>query len=194
METIWQLEGLEYVDMQKNDISVSFKDVANAKNLETVILSETKIDSLEFIGSATSLKSLHITNAALHGEIPSDLYDLTQLEELYLSHNELKGTLSTSIGQMKKLRDLYMFGNQIKDTLPSELGLLASIEHLSLGENKFSGTIPWQITSLPSLKLLSLQKEQAQFDNPLFAIGGGGFTGISINSVILVRAGLGKSS
>ena len=177
LETIWQLEGLEYVDMQKNDISVSFKDVANAKNLETVILSETKTDSLEFIGSATSLKSLHITNAALHGEIPSDLYDLTQLEELYLSHNELKGTLSTSIGQMKKLRDLYMFGNQIKDTLPSELGLLASIEHLSLGENKFSGTIPWQITSLPSLKLLSLQKEQAQFDNPLFAIGGGGFTG-----------------
>ena len=173
---IWQLEGLEYVNMEKNDIEIPFSLIQNAVNLETVILSETKTKSLDFIGGAKSLKSLHITNAALQGSIPEELFQLANVEELYLSHNELSGTLSTWIGQMKKLRDLYLFGNKIQGQLPTELGFLASIQHLSLGENKLSGSIPRQITSLPLLELLSLQKEELSCDGP-FCVGGGGLVG-----------------
>jgi Leucine-rich repeat (LRR) protein len=174
---IWQLEGLEYVNLQKNDIVIPFSMIANAKNLETLILAETKTKSLEYIGGATSLKSLHITNADLQGAIPDELYQLTLLEELFLSHNELTGTLSTFIGQMKKLRDIYLFGNKVAGQLPTELGFLASLQHLSLGENRLTGTIPRQITSLPLLEFLSLQKEEdPAFDGP-FAVGGGGLIG-----------------
>jgi len=156
---IWQLEGLNYIDLSKNDISIPFSLIANAVNLETIILSETNTDSLEGIEAAQSLKSLHLTSAALTGSIPEQLYSLTGLEELYMSHNQLSGSISFAIGELKELKDLYLFGNKLDGTIPSELGYLARLEHLSLGNNKFEGSVPRQITSLPLLEFLSLENE-----------------------------------
>lgn len=156
---IWQLEGLSHLDLSKNDISLSFTQIANAINLQTIVLSETNASSLEFIGEAQALKSLHLTSAALAGPIPDELFNLTSLEELYLSHNDFTGTLSSSIGQMNLLKDLYLFSNNLQGDIPTELGFLARLEHLSLGNNKFVGSVPRQITSLPLLEFLSLENE-----------------------------------
>ena len=174
---LWNLGGLTYLDLRKNDVEISFSGVANAKALDTVILSETKISSLEGIGAASSLTSLHITNAELQGQIPTELYRLTKLQELFVSHNAFSGGLSTLVGELTALRDLYMFDNKLTGTLPTELGRLVRIEHLSLGHNKLFGTMPRQIMSLPYLQLLSLHQEEGSLSDAAFSDGGGGLTG-----------------
>mmetsp|Transcript_36712 Transcript_36712/g.88748 ORF Transcript_36712/g.88748 Transcript_36712/m.88748 type:complete len:2674 (+) Transcript_36712:708-8729(+) len=156
---IWQLVGLEYIDLSKNQISLPFESIGNAINLDTVILTETLVSSLAGVGAGQSLRSLHLTSSALTGPIPEELYMLTGLEELYLSHNQLAGSISANIGDMKQLKDLYLFGNNLSGNLPSELGLLARAEHMSLGNNRLQGTVPRQITSLPLLEFLSLENE-----------------------------------
>jgi Leucine-rich repeat (LRR) protein len=159
---IWQLEGLNYLDLSKNDITIPFLNMMNAINLETVILSETLTNSLEGINEGLSLKSLHLTSAALSGPIPDALFNLTTLEELYMSHNNFTGTLSPNIGELKELKDLYLFSNNLEGEIPTEIGYLARLEHLSLGNNKFVGTVPRQITSLPLLEFLSLENESGE--------------------------------
>jgi Leucine-rich repeat (LRR) protein len=168
---LWYLGGLTYLDLRKNDVVISFSGVANAIALDTVILSETKTSSLEGIGGASSLISLHITNAELQKQIPTELYRLTKLQELFISHNALSGKMSTLIGELTALRDLYIFDNKLIGTLPTELGRLVRIEHLSLGQNKFAGTMPRQIMSLPYLQVLSLQQEQGSLSDGTFPVG-----------------------
>eukprot|EP00531_Pseudo-nitzschia_arenysensis_P009045 CAMPEP_0116149816 /NCGR_PEP_ID=MMETSP0329-20121206/19183_1 /TAXON_ID=697910 /ORGANISM="Pseudo-nitzschia arenysensis, Strain B593" /LENGTH=2572 /DNA_ID=CAMNT_0003646223 /DNA_START=244 /DNA_END=7959 /DNA_ORIENTATION=+ len=162
---IWQLEGLTHIDLQKNDISLPFFMIGNAINLETVILSYTRTNSLMGIGEAKSLKELHLTSALLTGSIPDDLLTLTNLESLFLSNNGFTGTISAEFGQLKQLKNLYMLGNQLTGTIPPELGYLARLEHVSLGKNKLEGSIPRQITSLPLLEFLSLENEGSGADN-----------------------------
>ena len=156
---IWQLEGLTYVDLQKNDISIPFFQIANAVNLETLILSYTRVSSMFGIGEARSLKELHFTSTLLTGAIPDELFRLSNLESLFLSNNGLSGTISTEFGLLKPLKNLYLLGNQLTGSIPSELGFLASLEHLSLGRNRLRGSIPRQITSLPFLEFLSLEND-----------------------------------
>ena len=169
---IWQLEGLTYVDLQDNNISLSFSMIGNAINLETIILSNTATNSLLGIGEAAFLKSLHLTSAGLSGNVPEELFSLSLLKELFLSHNELTGTISSGIGELKELKDLYLFGNKLDGTIPTELGYLARIEHLSLGKNRLQGTIPKQITSLPLLEFLSLEGEEGT-TNDIFSASTG---------------------
>ena len=175
--SLFNLEGLSRVDLQKNKVSILFTDIANAINLESLNLSETEQSSLDGIEGAKSLKKLHITNAKLTGPFPEEFFELTNLQELYLSHNDLSGPLPTRIGQLKALKDLYIFDNGLEGQLPSELGLLAQVQHFSLGQNKFSGTIPRQITNLPQLEMLSLEAEAGVVPGGMFGIGGGGLTG-----------------
>lgn len=160
---IWQLEGLTYVDLQKNDISIPFSQIANAVNLETMILSYTRVSSLNGIGEARSLKELHLTSTVLTGPIPDELFRLSNLESLFLSNNGLSGTISSEFGLLKPLKNLYLLGNQLTGSIPSELGFLARLEHLSLGRNRLEGSIPRQITSLPLLEFLSLENDASSF-------------------------------
>ncbi|VEU40520.1 unnamed protein product [Pseudo-nitzschia multistriata] len=169
---IWQLEGLTYVDLQKNDISLPFAMIANAINLETIILSYTSTNSLEGIGNAKSLKELHLTSAALTGMIPEELFSLPLLERLFLSHNQFSGTMSSGFGQLKQLKDLYLLGNDLEGTIPTELGYLAQLEHLSIGRNRLEGSIPRQITSLPLLQFLSLEGESDPSASSFASAGG----------------------
>ena len=171
----WSLQALESLNLNRNNISVSFAGVSDAPNLNTLILSETQTSSLAGIsGAKTSLTSLHVTSAALAGPIPDELFQLTRLTELFLSHNALNGTFATQFGALRAMRDLYLFDNRMTGTLPSELGRLVNLEHLSVGQNQFTGTIPPQITSLPFLTVLSLQQVQPPPSNGLFSSGGGG--------------------
>lgn len=174
---IWQLEGLTYVDLQKNDITMPFSMIGNAVNLETMILSYTAINSLEGIGEAKSLKELHLTSTVLTGTIPEELFSLPLLESVFLSNNGFSGTIPNRFGELKMLKNLYLLGNQLTGTIPTELGYLARLEHLSLGKNKLQGSIPRQITSLPLLEFLSLENE-ADSSNISFTSGmGSGLSG-----------------
>jgi Leucine-rich repeat (LRR) protein len=168
---IWQLEGLTYIDLQKNDISLPFFMIGNAINLETINLSYTATTSLMGIGEAKSLRELHLTSTVLTGPIPDELFSLPLLESLFLSNNGLSGTISPNFGQLKQLKNLYLLGNALTGTIPAELGYLARLEHLSLGKNRLQGPIPRQITSLPLLEFLSLEND-AGLNNSFLTSGG----------------------
>ncbi|CAJ1940120.1 unnamed protein product [Cylindrotheca closterium] len=156
-----QLEGLQVFNVQKNSLTLNFQNVQGARILETVMVSETDTYALDGIGGAFgSLRNLHVTNAALAGPIPNEVFALTRLQNLYLSHNELSGTISSNVGRLTNLENLYIFDNKMTGTLPPELGSVGSLKALSLGENLLTGSIPRQISGLPLLEILSLQKEE----------------------------------
>lgn len=186
---IWLFQGLEVLRLQRNSVIVPFLNIENAANLRTLILSETKTNSLLGIGGAKQLRELHLTNAGLNGVIPDELFQLTFLEKLFLSHNALTGFLPSQIGKLTGLRDLYIFDNSLRGTIPSEIGLLGNLEHLSLGQNEFVGSLPRQIGSLARLQLLSVEKEQDVAPTGMFSVGGGGLSGTlpSLNGLPQIR-------
>lgn len=156
---VFELPYLTELDLRTNNITLTFEGILNAKNLDTLYLSQTKINSLDGIGNAVALKNLHVTDNYLTGTFPEELYDLIQLEKLYMNFNNFSGPLSPRIGQMSSLKDLYVFHNNLSGSIPSEIASLPQIEVIALGENKFSGSLPVEMNSMPSLKLLSLQRE-----------------------------------
>ena len=175
--TVWLFKGLEVLNLQKNKVNVRFTTVGEAVSLQRLYISETVTKTLSGIGEAKSLRELHVTNARLSGQMPAELFDLSNLERLFLSMNELTGTLPSQVGRLTSLVDLFIFDNDMRGALPSEIGLLGNLQHLSLGKNDFVGTMPRQINSLSRLEMLSLEQEEDPEPDGFFAVGGLGLSG-----------------
>jgi len=157
---LYKLSKLRELDLEKNDIDFNFQGIENAINLETLYLSQTQVTSLDGIGSAQKLKTLHLTNNYLAGEIPEEVYDLTNLEQLFMNYNQFSGRLSPKVGQLSNLEALYLTANQLTGQIPREIGDLQNLNILSLAENHLSGTIPEKINNLKNIKILSLQQQK----------------------------------
>jgi Leucine-rich repeat (LRR) protein len=68
----------------------------------------------------------------LTGELPTDVYTLSELINLILNDNALSGTLSTQVGNLTKLKILNLGGNAMTGTVPTEIySLTGLIEPLS---------------------------------------------------------------
>ncbi|CAB9517668.1 LRR receptor-like serine threonine-protein kinase [Seminavis robusta] len=163
-EDVWNLVHLKELDLRKNAVVVTFDGIGNANSLESLQLSETKVSTMAGISAAPNLQYLHVTNCEVSGNIPDELFEMTQLKALYLNYNDFAATVPAAIGQLSQLQELYLFHNSLTGTLPSELGLLESVEILSLGENHFTGTLPQELNSLQELRVLALQREERQQD------------------------------
>lgn len=110
----------------------------------------------------------HVTNINfhannLHGNIPSELGQLSQLEVLYLPYNHLTGPIPVELGQLSQLRWLQLQGNysgdsQLSGTIPSELGQLSQLQYLDLGQNQLTGNIPAELGQLSQLIELKLDE------------------------------------
>lgn len=116
----------------------------------------------------------------LDGEIPLELFDLTELQDLTLEFNLLRGEIDGSINKLKKLRFLYLrqnyltgiipaglgslkelrvldlFNNNLDGPIPSSLGGLSALVELDLAFNSFSGSIPGDLGNLLNLQILNL--------------------------------------
>lgn len=79
-------------------------------------------------------KRLWITNNALNGTLPEEIFSLmTTLESInFFNDTKLRGTMSSNIGKLTNLRMLSMVMTEVSGTLPSQLGLLSSLEILYL--------------------------------------------------------------
>jgi len=69
-------------------------------------------------------------NPYLYGNIPEQLYELTNLKYLYLHDSALTGTLSESVGNLQLLEDLYLGNNEFTGTIPYNLGSRQGIRPL----------------------------------------------------------------
>ncbi|KAL7159058.1 hypothetical protein ABFS83_01G003700 [Erythranthe nasuta] len=106
--------------------------------------------------SATVCHITHLKIYALDisGEIPQQLFLLTELMDLNLDQNVLNGSIPPAIGQLSKMQYLGLGINNLTGPVPAELGNLTKMISLSFSSNNFKGTLPPELGNLTSLQQL----------------------------------------
>nr|KAJ3418121.1 hypothetical protein HK105_000317 [Polyrhizophydium stewartii] len=108
----------------------------------------------------TNLRVLDLHNNRLSGEIPAEIAKLTNLEFLALSWNSFSGSIPKELSELVHLRILFINNNQLTGELPRELSNLSELIELTAQENELSGTIPPEFGNLSKLRMLSLGKNR----------------------------------
>ncbi|XP_054817572.1 receptor-like protein EIX2 [Prosopis cineraria] len=88
------------------------------------------------------LKMIDFSNNNLSGEIPKELFNLTEMWSLNLSRNHLVGNIPKEIGGMKSLESLDLSYNRLSGEIPSTISNLSFLNYLNLSYNNFDGQIP----------------------------------------------------
>ena len=96
-----------------------------------------------------TLQYLDLSGNSLGGDIPSDIWDLTELLSLRLYGNELTGTIPADIKNLTKLQKLSLHLNKLSGNIPSEITQLSELQTLALYGNELTGTLPPGLGSLP---------------------------------------------
>ena len=68
----------------------------------------------------------------LSGEIPSEIWEMTNLTILRLQYNQLTGEIPPEIGNLINLTNLYLYNNQLSGEIPQEVCDLIESNHLSM--------------------------------------------------------------
>ncbi|XP_030516648.2 receptor-like protein Cf-9 [Rhodamnia argentea] len=110
---IFSLPNLLDLDLQSNDITVSFPKSNWSKSVESLTLSYTNISGKipDSISELKNLKTLALRSCMLIGSIPSSLVNLTELTRLDLWNNELTGHPPSFVGKLERLIHLDLFYN-----------------------------------------------------------------------------------
>ncbi|ESW17956.1 hypothetical protein PHAVU_006G001500 [Phaseolus vulgaris] len=88
------------------------------------------------------LRNLDLSSNNLSGEIPRELFGLTQLLFLNLSRNHLTGKIPMEIGGMKNLESLDLSNNHLSGTISEAISKLTFLSYLNMSYNDFTGQIP----------------------------------------------------
>ena len=108
------------------------------------------------------LRYIDLSDNLFTGDLPRDLFEMTQLQSLVLSGNRITGALPEDVGALTNLRHIDLSANAMRGALPESLGALRELEVLYLGEsglenkNDFTGPIPESWRNLKSLRSFSL--------------------------------------
>ncbi|MGL4994110.1 MAG: BACON domain-containing protein [Bacteroidales bacterium] len=129
------------------------------------------------------LTFLALPACGLTGELPEEIYEMSQLTRLDLWENlELGGTISSKIGQLTnlevldwrtcaftgaipseignltKLKSIYLLNNQFSGSIPSSIGNLTELTTIILSNNKLTGSIPTTIGNLKNLEVFDVNE------------------------------------
>ena len=131
---LWSLPSLQALLLSGNEgLSVSLDGLSNAKALEVLQISKTKIDSIDGIAQASSLRELYIDENGLTGTFPQEIFDLhASLEKLRFSANYYFGELPKEITKMTKLTEFHAANNEFYATIPSELAQLQKLQSVGM--------------------------------------------------------------
>jgi Leucine-rich repeat (LRR) protein len=138
--SLYQLPNLARLSLFSNEIDISFQGIERARNLRSLILDSTGLNSLEGIGDARGLKELNVRYNSLEA-LPSEMQRLVHLESLEASNNKLKGALPTWLSNLPALDTLVVSNNNLSGPLP-DFADLPSLVFLDLSHNQFTGTVP----------------------------------------------------
>uniref|UniRef100_A0A6C0C646 Disease resistance R13L4/SHOC-2-like LRR domain-containing protein n=1 Tax=viral metagenome TaxID=1070528 RepID=A0A6C0C646_9ZZZZ len=132
-DSIWLLNGLEYVQMCCNNIPIIPTSIVRLINLRELYLNHNKISKIpKIIGQLTNLRYLGLVNNQIL-MIPETIGFLINLEELRLCCNQIC-VIPESIGQLVKLKSLgFNFNNVTK--LPKSIGHLINLRELWFMKN-----------------------------------------------------------
>ncbi|KAH0897701.1 hypothetical protein HID58_047269 [Brassica napus] len=93
----------------------------------------------------------------LSGEIPKEIYNLSNLEELLLPANQLSGNIDDGITSLTKLRLLDLYFNQLQGEIPKNIGKLFNLRRLQLHINNLTGSVPVSLSNCTKLVKLNLR-------------------------------------
>ncbi|CAA0837999.1 Probable LRR receptor-like serine/threonine-protein kinase [Striga hermonthica] len=102
----------------------------------------------------TELMDLDLNQNMLNGSIPSALGQLSNMQYLAFGINNFTGPVPAELGNLTKLIVLSFSSNNLEGILPPELGNLASLQQLYIDSSGVSGPIPEELSNLKSLQTL----------------------------------------
>ncbi|KAK9226192.1 hypothetical protein WN943_011239 [Citrus x changshan-huyou] len=183
-----ELSRLEVLDLSSNDhhLKLQSPGLANLAekltNLKRLNLTDVNISSAvpPTLANLSCLISLSLNESFLHGEIPTEIFQLPNLRLLELAYNSnltghlpefqksnslellnvafsgFSGKIPNSIENLKSLSHLYLPSCYFSGKIPPSLGNLTKLAHLFLWGNRFSGELPTSIGNLASLEILAI--------------------------------------
>jgi Leucine-rich repeat (LRR) protein len=152
-EELWDLTGLEILNLSKNSIEDTIpKQINNLINL----------------------KDIEIRNNNIKGNIPSEVGGLNALTSFDLSGNRLTGKLPSALGNLNNLSSFWIEGNKLSGAIPSEIGTINSLSSINISSNQFD--------DLPDLSSLS-SLGTFHIDNNNFTFGDLETAGISFSDL-----------
>jgi len=143
------------------------------KDVQSTLLSDPCRDKWTGITCNTKLRparifAVDLSNNGLHGEIPSNIGNLTHLRTMTLSNNRLTGMLPIHLGACEQLEYFSVEINQLSGSIPQSYGKLKHLKWLSLYNNRLTGYVPKEILRLNELTHVFLQQNQLQGERPTF--------------------------
>jgi hypothetical protein len=142
------LSNMQTIRLNDNDftglIPASF---ASLKNCIVMILSgNSLIGKIPKELAETQARTLNLSHNQLSGQIPSELFTLSELKILNLQNNNLSGTIPNEIGDATSISNINFSNNQLGGSIPSEIGNLVQIRSaINFSSNRLSGGIPSEI-------------------------------------------------
>lgn len=121
----------------------------------------------------TPAEVLNLEDNKLEGELPMEIYQLTNIQEIRLGGNSnLRGTINPVIGDLAFLTELSLGGSQFKGTLPSILFNLTGLLALELQGASFSGALSEEFSNFQDLEVLWLSNNMFTGSIPVEAFDG----------------------
>lgn len=144
---------LVYLDVAGCGLKEASADLANAKGLTTLYLSDNSITNLD--SAIYSLDNLTYINLDRNGitALPEGISGLKSLKWLRLNNNKLS-SLPSDMGELKNVKRLYLNRNEFT-SVPEAIKQMTSLEELSLGGNKITEFPEW-LCDMPNLKRIDL--------------------------------------
>ncbi|CAB9516350.1 Leucine Rich Repeat [Seminavis robusta] len=103
----------------------------------------------------TNLKTKSLFLNTLDEPISSQIGHLQDLEAAIFSFTDVTGTLPTEIGMLSDNLAFFLSEQmQLSGTLPTEIGMLSRVDTLLMDSNHFLGTIPTELFQLSNLQWL----------------------------------------
>ncbi|CAG7904433.1 unnamed protein product [Brassica rapa] len=109
------------------------------------------------LGRCLKLNSLRAGFNNLSGEIPKEVYNISDLEELSLPVNHLTGRIDDGITRLTKLTLLELYFNHLEGDIPKDIGKLFNLRSLRLHINNLTGSVPVSLSNCTKLEKLNLR-------------------------------------
>jgi hypothetical protein len=138
---IYTLPKLMHLKLHDNNIAMDFTGIENARNLQTLVLDNTGLKSLNGVGQARSLVELKVGHNSLSGDLPEELSRLINLRTLDVSHNSLSGFLPYWLRGLVSLTTLLASDNTFSGPM-NDMASLSDLEYVDLSSNQLTGTVP----------------------------------------------------
>ncbi|XP_074318342.1 receptor-like protein EIX2 [Silene latifolia] len=142
---IGQLRRLEYLDLQKNNISGGIPDCwADFGFIGYINLASNNLSGIIplSMGLILPLTFLKLSENSLRGPIPPTLGNNSDLQILDLGENKLVGNIPSNWGSDTFLALLRLRGNQLTGSIPPTLCSIHTLQFIDLSLNNLTGDIP----------------------------------------------------